>query len=103
MLGIARGVAKWLAHEQTVNAPPTWINDLLVTFPRRTWLVLPIGVWITLALADGRGDRAARTVFGRRIFALGSNEAAARACGIATDELKIVTYAAPACCSVSPA
>ena len=33
-----------------------------------------------------------RSVFGRRIFALGSNEAAARACGIATDRLKIYIY-----------
>jgi ribose transport system permease protein len=33
------------------------------------------------------------TVFGRRIFALGSNEAAARACGINTNRLKIQVYA----------
>jgi ribose transport system permease protein len=32
------------------------------------------------------------TVFGRRLFALGSNEAAARACGIDTNRLKILTY-----------
>jgi ribose transport system permease protein len=94
MLGIARGVAKWLAHEQTVNVPSTWINDLLVTFPRQSWLVLPIGVWVTLALAVLAAVVLNRTVFGRRIFALGSNEAAARACGIATDKLKIATYTA---------
>jgi len=94
MLGIARGVAKWLADEQTVNVPSTWINDLLITFPRQTWLVLPIGVWITLLLAALAALVLNRTVFGRRIFALGSNEAAARACGIATDKLKIMTYAA---------
>jgi ribose transport system permease protein len=94
MLGIARGVAKWLANEQTVNVPSTWINDLLITFPRQTWLVLPIGVWITLFLAVLAALVLNRTVFGRRIFALGSNEAAARACGIATDKLKIMTYAA---------
>src|SRR5437879_9267986 len=54
MLGLARGVAKWPAHEQTVNVPPTWLNDLLVTFPRHPWMVLPTGVWITLALAVSR-------------------------------------------------
>ena len=32
------------------------------------------------------------TVFGRRVFALGSNEAAARACGIATNRLKLGIY-----------
>ena len=33
-----------------------------------------------------------RTVFGRRVFALGSSEAAARACGIAIDRLKLAVY-----------
>jgi len=93
MLGIARGVAKWLAHEQTVNIPPTWVNELLVTFPRQAWMVLPPGVWITLALAVLTAIVLRRTVFGRRVFALGSNELAARACGIATDRLKLVIYA----------
>ena len=92
MLGIARGVAKWLAHEQTVNVPVSWVNDLLVTFPRQSWLVLPPGVWLTLVLATLAALVLNRTVFGRRIFALGSNEAAARACGIATNQLKIATY-----------
>jgi ribose transport system permease protein len=93
MLGIARGVAKWLANEQTVNVPPTWINDLLVTFPRQKWLLVPAGVWITLALALLVAAVLRQTVFGRRVFALGSNEAAARACGIATGRLKLMTYA----------
>ncbi len=92
MLGVARGVAKWLAHEQTVNVPPTWLNDLLVTFPRAAWMVLPPGVWITLALALLAATVLRRTVFGRRVFAVGSNELAARACGIATDRLKIMIY-----------
>jgi ribose transport system permease protein len=92
MLGIARGVAKWLANEQTVNVPATWINDLLVTFPRQQWLLVPPGVWITLALAVVAAAVLRRTVFGRRVFALGSNEAAARACGIDTNRLRLITY-----------
>jgi ribose transport system permease protein len=91
-LGIARGAAKWLAGEQTVNAPPTWINELLVTFPSPSWLLLAPGVWICLALAIVAAVVLRHTVFGRRVFALGSNEAAARACGIATDRLKIAIY-----------
>jgi ribose transport system permease protein len=92
MLGIARGVAKWLAHEQTVNVPPTWVNELLVTFPRQAWMVLPPGVWITVALAVLVATVLRHTIFGRRLFALGSNELAARACGIATDRLKLLIY-----------
>jgi ribose transport system permease protein len=92
MLGIARGVAKWLAGEQTVNPPPTWVNDLLVTFPRPSWLLVAPGVWVALALSILVAAILRGTVFGRRLFALGSNEAAARACGIDTDRLKLWIY-----------
>ena len=92
MLGMARGVAKWLAHEQTVNYAPTWVNELLVTFPRPAWLIFPTGVWITALLALVVALVLRQTVFGRHVFALGSNETAARACGIAIDRLKLVIY-----------
>ena len=92
MLGIARGVAKWLAHEQTVNVPPTWVNELLVTFPTARWMVFPPGVWLALALAVLASVVLRRTVFGRRVFALGSSEAAARACGIDTSRLTLLVY-----------
>jgi ribose transport system permease protein len=92
MLGVARGTAKWFASEQTVNVPPTWINQMLVTFPNPSWLLVSPGVWITISLAIVAALMLRQTVLGRRIFALGSNEAAARACGIATDRLKIYIY-----------
>ena len=92
MLGVARGVAKWVADEQTVNAPPTWVNELAVTFPSPQWLVLAPGLWLTLVLAVVIAVVLRRTVFGRHVFALGSNEAAARACGINTDRLKLCVY-----------
>jgi ribose transport system permease protein len=92
MLGIARGVAKWLANQQTVNIPQTWLNELLVMFPDPAWLLVAPGVWIAILLAICAAIVLRNTVFGRRVFALGSNEAAARACGIATDRLKIWIY-----------
>lgn len=92
MLGIARGVAKYVADQQTVNAPPTWINEVAVTFPSRPWMLFAPGVWLTIVLAIMMTLVLRRTVFGRRVFALGSNEAAARACGIHTDRLKIWIY-----------
>jgi ribose transport system permease protein len=93
MLGIARGAAKYFANQQTVNAPSTWINELAVTVPARRWLLVAPGVWITAVLAAVMSLVLTRTVFGRHVFALGSNEAAARACGIATGRLKIWIYA----------
>jgi len=93
MLGVARGVAKGIAGSQTVNMPETWVNNLLLTVPRPEWLLVAPGVWIAIALAVIAAIVLRNTVFGRRAFALGSNEAAARACGIATDRLKIYIYA----------
>jgi ribose transport system permease protein len=92
MLGVARGLAKWVANQQTVNAPATWINELAVTFPSKPWLLFAPGVWLTVALAALMTLVLRNTVFGRRVFALGSNEAAARACGIDTRRLKIRVY-----------
>jgi ribose transport system permease protein len=92
MLGVARGVAKWVADQQTVNIPETWINELAVTFPRPEWLIVAPGVWLTVVLAILVALVLKRTVFGRRVFAIGSNEAAARACGIPVDRMKIWIY-----------
>jgi len=92
MLGIARGAAKWAAGEQTVNVPPTWVNELAVTFPKQRWLIVAPGVWIALLLAIFVAVLLQNTIFGRHVFALGSNEAAARACGIYTARLKLWIY-----------
>lgn len=92
MLGIARGVSKWIAGQQTVNVPQTWVNELAVTFPRPSWLLLAPGVWVALLLAVLTAIVLRNTVFGRRVFALGSNEAAARACGISVPRLKLWIY-----------
>jgi ribose transport system permease protein len=92
MLGVARGAAKWLGDQQTVNVPPTWVNELAVTFPTPSWLLVAPGVWLSIALAIVMTIVLSRTVFGRRVFAIGSNEAAARATGVATDRVKVAIY-----------
>jgi ribose transport system permease protein len=92
MLGMARGLAKWLAGQQTVNVPETWVNELAVTFPRPEWLLVAPGAWLTLFLAIFVAFVLRRSVFGRRVFAIGSNEAAARACGIPVDRMKVWIY-----------
>jgi ribose transport system permease protein len=92
MLGVARGAAKWIAGEQTVNIPQTWANELAVTIPSHLWMIVAPGVWLALLLAIVTAVVLRQTIFGRRVFAIGSNEAAARACGIDTDRLKIWIY-----------
>src|SRR6266568_5128290 len=51
MMGVARGTAKWLAGNQTVNAPKSPINHLMDMLDPLHFFPLPMGIWITLALA----------------------------------------------------
>src|SRR5437660_12614785 len=81
MMGIARGTAKWLSGNQTVSAPDSPINGIMDLRDPTRLFPLPWGVWITLGLAVLMAIVMRNTVFGRYIFALGSNEAAARLCG----------------------
>jgi ribose transport system permease protein len=91
-LGVARGLAKFFANQQTVNPPATWINELAVTFPAQPWMLVAPGVWIAVVLAIAMSLVLQRTVFGRRVFAVGSNELAAKACGIRVDRMKLWIY-----------
>jgi len=93
MMGIARGAAKWIAGNQKIDAPLTWINDLMAKSPRPSWLLLAPGVWIVIIFAVVLAVVLRSTVFGRHIFAVGSNEATARLCGIRTDRVKVLVYA----------
>jgi ribose transport system permease protein len=92
MLGIARGLAKWLAGNQKIDAPLTWVTGLMAKSPRPGWLVLAPGVWLMIVLALLLGFVLRSTVFGRHAFAIGSNEATARLCGVRTGRTKIFIY-----------
>lgn len=95
-LGVARGSAKWLADNQTVNYDSSPLNSWMTTANPFS-LTLPTGVWVALVLALLTSLLLRHTVFGRHIFALGSNEATARLCGIATKRLKILIYVLAGC------
>lgn len=95
-LGVARGTAKWLADNQTVNYDASPINGWMTTSDPFSY-ALPAGVWVTLGLAVATALVLRNTVFGRHVFALGSNEATARLCGVPTTRLKIAVYALAGC------
>ncbi|MEW5900983.1 MAG: ABC transporter permease [Acidobacteriota bacterium] len=92
MLGIARGVAKWMAGNQKIDAPITWVNELMARSPRPTWLLAAPGVWLMILLAAVMAVVLRSTVFGRHVFAIGSNESTARLCGVRTKQTKIIIY-----------
>ncbi len=91
MLGIGRGTAKWLADNQTVSYDASPINRWMTTADP-AGRALPAGVWVALVLAVATSLVLRKTVLGRHVFALGSNEAAARLCGIPTVRLKILVF-----------
>ncbi len=92
MMGIARGLAKWIAGNQKIDAPMTWVNELMAKSPRPSWLLMAPGIWIVLVFGVLMAVVLRYTVFGRHVFAIGSNEATARLCGIRTDRAKILIY-----------
>ena len=92
MMGIARGAGKWIAGNQKIDAPLTWVNELMAKSPRPSWLLMAPGIWIMIAFAIVMAVVLRSTVFGRHIFAIGSNESAARLCGIRTVRTKVLFY-----------
>jgi ribose/xylose/arabinose/galactoside ABC-type transport system permease subunit len=95
MLSVARGVAIWLAGRQTVNfregSRPSWV-DVVAEPESSRWLFSP-GVWLFLFLALAVAVLLRYTVLGRYCYAIGSNEAAARLCGVPIARTKVVLYA----------
>jgi ribose/xylose/arabinose/galactoside ABC-type transport system permease subunit len=91
---VVRGAAKGLAHEQKIDAPMTWLSQLLAALPpERRFMLVPWGVWLLLLLALAAGGLLRFTRFGRHVFAIGSNELTARLCGVAVERVKLTVYA----------
>ncbi|MDA7510254.1 ABC transporter permease [Verrucomicrobia bacterium] len=92
MMGIARGTAKWLGDNHTVNPDDNPLNHIMAPVNPLELFPLPAGVWIAIGLAIGMAIVMRQTVFGRHIFAIGSNEDTARLCGIPVQRQKMLIY-----------
>lgn len=91
------GIAKMVAQETTVRPDlatqvPRWLQDLLSTRGEALMLGLPLGAWLVLFLAALLAAVLRYSVFGRYVYALGSNESTARLCGINVWANKIALY-----------
>jgi ribose transport system permease protein len=92
-LSIARGLAYYFSGRTKVNFPhavPSWVEALQIA-EVKTGFVDP-GVWSAAALAVFVALLMGLTVFGRYCYAIGSNEATARLCGIPVARTKILIY-----------
>jgi ribose/xylose/arabinose/galactoside ABC-type transport system permease subunit len=92
MMLLVRGAAKGLADERRIEAPVTWLNDLLRTHAIGGGILLPLGIWILIAMALLVAGALGYTRFGRHLLAIGSNERTARLCGVRVDLCKIAVY-----------
>lgn len=92
MLGIARGLAKWISGEQKIDAPAGWLSSFMAKSPEPAWLLVAPGVWMLGLLALVLGLVLRRTTFGLHAIAIGSSEATARLCGVPVDRRKIQLY-----------
>lgn len=91
---LLRGLAEQISGQKKVQAPaPDWLSTLLDApqADRGEWF--STGVWIVVILGVALAGVLRYTVFGRYVFALGSNEATARLCGLNVPLLKIAVYA----------
>ncbi|TDI43417.1 MAG: ABC transporter permease [Acidobacteria bacterium] len=93
MLLLVRGVAKGLAKEQKVDAPLTWLVELLASLPpERSFMIVPPGVWMLALLAVATAVVLRYTRLGAHIFSIGSNEKTARLCGVQVERVKVIVY-----------
>jgi len=92
MMLLVRGAAKGLADERRIEAPVTWLNDLLRSHALGGGLLLPSGIWILLGMALVVAGVLRYTRFGRHVLAIGSNERTARLCGVRVEANKIAIY-----------
>src|SRR5262249_55860270 len=65
---------------------------ILATEPEPAWLLVSPGVWVLLILSVLVSLVLRFTVLGRYIYAIGSNQTAARLCGIRVRSIKVLVY-----------
>jgi ribose transport system permease protein len=94
MMSIARGLAVWLAGRTRISfggARPAWVDSISRATDHNI-IYLDPGVWSVLVLVIVVAVLLRFTIFGRYCYAIGSNEATARLCGVSVAGNKIATY-----------
>jgi len=90
------GAGKMLSGNVPIRPGLSQIPDamahLISPLSETQWLGFPLGVWLALGLSLVLFLVLRYTVFGRYLFALGSNESTARLCGINVRLVKIAVY-----------
>ena len=87
-LALYRGLAQVLAGDRSIGGFPAWFGGINY---RYVGLVpLPLILFLSLAIVFGVALR--KTTFGRYVFAIGTNEPAARFSGVRVDRVKLAVF-----------
>jgi ribose/xylose/arabinose/galactoside ABC-type transport system permease subunit len=92
MMMVARGLAEGFANEAIVRTPDNVLKTLMMRNPEPGWLIFSYGVWVNILLLASMVVLMRYSVFGRRIYALGANEQAARYSGINVTINRIIIF-----------
>ncbi len=92
---VFRGLAEQIGHNDKIPFPdaPAWLSGLLDPPPPGSYQFMAAGAWLVVILGAALAAVMHFTVFGRHVFAIGSNEATARLCGVNVPRTKIIVYA----------
>lgn len=91
-LFIYRGVARWVAGDQVRGLGNDFDEIKYLLYRNRDVFGLPMSFVILLILAGVAIVFLHYSVYGRYLYAIGSNERAARYSGIVTDRYKVLAY-----------
>jgi ribose/xylose/arabinose/galactoside ABC-type transport system permease subunit len=88
-LALYRGLAEGISQARSVRGYPDWFFVL----GQGDVLGVPTQLWILLFLTVAAAVLLGLTTFGRTVYAIGSNEVAARFSGLKVDRAKLLIYA----------
>lgn len=92
-MSVLRGLAKGLANEQKIDAEAQGLDRWMSSMEGDLdMLVLAPGVWLCILVALATALLLYRSVLGRHIVAVGSNEKTARLCGVSIFRVTVVVY-----------
>lgn len=89
-LALYRGIAQILLGDHSLGKFPDWFIGIDLHYLGSTIVPLPLAIFLVLAVALGLVLH--RTVFGRWVYSIGTNEPAARYSGIPVDRTKMLIF-----------
>jgi rhamnose transport system permease protein len=87
-LALYRGLAEGISQARSVRGYPDWF----FVFGQGELLGVPSQLWLLVILTVAAAIMLGLTTFGRTVYAIGSNETAARFSGLHVDRAKMVIY-----------